>query len=169
MSKITCYNCGNPGHRRGDPACLKTGKSGHLSKIMCYNCGNSGHRRFDHLCPAKDKECTHCHKKGHFQAQCRSKKLGRAAEMKEQEGTNVQHSEETNEKAPEPGPGGLGLLSPGYESGNFYSLGFGSHPILHSSWDSATRSWCLQGNVCQMESSVPAQTHHIWIGPDANG
>ena len=58
--------------------------------------------------------------------------------------------------------GSVDLLSPGYEQGNSQSLKWGMCPIQHSAWDSATKSWFLQGNLCQMNSSIPAQTHHIW-------
>lgn len=41
------------------------------SGIKCYRCSYRGHVQSDEKCPAKDKECTKCHKRDHFAAMCR--------------------------------------------------------------------------------------------------
>ena len=43
-----------------------------LRNNNCQWCGRQGHTR--QMCPAKDATCNNCHKKGHFQAVCRSTK-----------------------------------------------------------------------------------------------
>ena len=59
-------------------------------------------------CPAKDKSCLSCKKVGHIQAFCRDRKGRKITEIKEP-------------VVAEP-TGSLGLLSPGLESGHFFSL-----------------------------------------------
>ena len=117
-----------------------------------------GHRKWTSSCPAKDKECQGCKKKGHFKAPCKPRKDGRVAEVMETE--EVDKKEEV--------VGDLGLLSPGVNSGCFFSFEPGvqkrhgtlhpkaslkpktgevvvgsSLPVQHSSWDSATGYWNL--------------------------
>ena len=54
--------------------------------VKCTRCGKSpGHGRAS--CPAKDAECRKCHKKGHYAAECRSKReVGNIAEEEEEGG-----------------------------------------------------------------------------------
>ena len=40
------------------------------SSRSCYNCGEAGHLSRDPNCPARDKECHKCHKKGHVRKCC---------------------------------------------------------------------------------------------------
>ena len=45
---------------------IKSGRGKDLSKITCYNCGNLGHRCNNRSCPAKGKECYTCGRVDHF-------------------------------------------------------------------------------------------------------
>ena len=148
------------------------------SKVVCWGCGAKGHQKWTSSCPAKDKECQGC-KKGNFMARCKPKKDGKV--------TDVVETEEVDKK--EEAVGNLGLLSPGVDSGSFFSFepgvqkGHGtlhpkaslkpktrevvvgsSLPFQHSSWDSIIGFWCLQdGNLCKLGLLAPAQGHHVWI------
>ena len=58
----------NGKHSRGQtPESKKT-----QPKSECIWCGRQSHER--RFCPAKDVTCNNCHKKGHYQSVCRSKK-----------------------------------------------------------------------------------------------
>ena len=106
-----------------------------------------------------------CKKKGHFKSQCKPKKGGKVSEVMEP--VEAAKKEEV--------VGNLGLLSPGVDSGSFFSFEPGvqwgrlstqhpSPPLQHSSWDSVTGSWSLQdGNLCKLGSLAPAQGHHVWV------
>ena len=39
--------------------------------MICYRCGSKSHKADSETCPARDKVCKNCNKKGHFQKQCR--------------------------------------------------------------------------------------------------
>lgn len=54
--------------RRGKPSSFKV--------IKCYRCGYHGHVQSDEKCPAKDKKCLKCKKKGHFAAMCKTHRAG---------------------------------------------------------------------------------------------
>ncbi|XP_064469584.1 uncharacterized protein K02A2.6-like [Ornithodoros turicata] len=41
-------------------------------KAKCFRCGSAKHKANHPSCPAKDKICRKCHKKGHFESVCRS-------------------------------------------------------------------------------------------------
>ena len=75
-------------------------------------CGAKGHQKWTSSCPAKDKECLGCKKKGHFKSQCKPRKEGKVSEVVETE--EVVKKEEV--------VGNLGLLSPGMDSGSFFSF-----------------------------------------------
>ncbi|KMQ83817.1 transposon ty3-i gap-pol polyprotein [Lasius niger] len=65
--------------------------SSSFSGIKCYRCGYRGHVQSDEKCPAKDKECTKCHKRGHFAAMCRmqrAEKYGDGSDRKETKPSN---------------------------------------------------------------------------------
>ena len=113
-------------------------KAGGLSKLVCWGFGMKGHHKWSSSCPAKEKECPECKRKGHFKASCKPKKDGKISEVGESE--EAAKNDEVD--------GGLGLLSPGLDSGHFFSVGF-SPPIKHSSWDSTVGTWNDQdGDLC---------------------
>ncbi len=58
----------DPGTQRPNPG---------ASSAVCTNCGHHGHSANDQSCPARNQDCNHCHKKGHFERCCRTKKGGR--------------------------------------------------------------------------------------------
>lgn len=63
----------NSQNRRSQPRQSKApvAKS-QTSPPKCTRCGNKPHQRRDQ-CPAREVECHHCKKKGHFSSQCRTK------------------------------------------------------------------------------------------------
>ena len=86
-------------------------KVGGQSKVVCWGCGAKGHQKWSSFCPAKEKECLGCKKKGHFKAQCKPRKYGKISEVME-----LEEAAKKDEVV-----GNLGLLSPGVDSGHFFS------------------------------------------------
>ena len=82
------------------------------SKVVCWGCGAKGHQKWMSSCPVKDKECLECKKKGHFKSQCKPSKGGKVSEVMEP--LEAVKKEEV--------VGNLGLLSPGVDSGRFFSF-----------------------------------------------
>ena len=80
-------------------------------KIKCWGFGKEGHIKYTLACPAKEKSCPVCKRKGHFQAFCGEKREGKVSKIKN--------------PAPVEPMGNLGLLSPGMESGHFFSFSNG--------------------------------------------
>ena len=148
-----------PGKRTDDKA------GGSQSKKTCWGSGVKGHRKWSASCPDEDKECLDCKRKGHLKSECKPRRDGKISEATEIE---VADREEEVD-------GDLGLLSPGMDCGSFFSFESGvqqgrqstqhpSPPLQHLSWDSIVGSWSLQdGNLCKLESSAPAQGHHVWV------
>ena len=68
----TCVDLVEP-HKRDSKSAMKP-ENGTQSKPKrkCMWCGGQQHKR--QSCPAKDVTCNSCHKRGHFQAVCLSKK-----------------------------------------------------------------------------------------------
>ena len=66
-------------------------KASEVKKHSCYLCGGD----FPHSgeCPAKDKECRQCGKKGHFSRVCRTKKF-KNFKFKKHEIRNLQEKSE---------------------------------------------------------------------------
>ena len=54
---------------------------------ICYRCGDSYPHK--NKCPAMDKECTKCKKKGHFAKMCKTKNLGRVNTVKSDDEDDV--------------------------------------------------------------------------------
>ena len=73
MSKIKCYGCGEPGHKK--PACPKSKKKG--AKGACFKCGKEGHQaKSCSQGESRDKsklQCHGCKGFGHFKAECPGK------------------------------------------------------------------------------------------------
>ena len=58
--------------------------AGGQSKMVCWGCGAKGHCKWTSSCPAKEKECPVCKKKGHSKAFCwKVKKGGKTSEVME--------------------------------------------------------------------------------------
>ncbi|KAM7310477.1 uncharacterized protein ISCGN_007385 [Ixodes scapularis] len=64
----------------GDPVVQRvvdkptSGSTGKASTASCYRCGSTAHRANAKECPAKDKTCRNCNKRGHFAAVCKTKR-----------------------------------------------------------------------------------------------
>ena len=55
-------------NRQGTRPAKTEAKGGDQSKVVCWGCGARGHWKWTSSCPAKDKGCLGCKKKGYFKA-----------------------------------------------------------------------------------------------------
>ena len=67
MTGKTSYPGGSLPHHQG----------GANRRPKCYRCGREGHMAKDMNCPARDKTCNKCKKRGHFTKCCRTKTVNR--------------------------------------------------------------------------------------------
>ena len=56
------------------------GPGNNFQNDTCFSCSKKGHRSGWSGCPAKDKLCNFCKKRGHFSSACRSKKFSQDCE-----------------------------------------------------------------------------------------
>lgn len=74
-----CANCGGRGHAREQCSSPIQNKQ----RDDCASCGKPGHRRY--TCKFRDATCDHCHKQGHIESACFTKRAQEKKQIKKLE------------------------------------------------------------------------------------
>ncbi|XP_046748852.1 uncharacterized protein K02A2.6-like [Diprion similis] len=84
------------GNKTPDSARGRSDSKSQSTGPRCFRCGYTGHKGTDKNCPALDKECGKCGRKGHFKARCKTKEEN--LDEKKTRKNNIRQVDEENTK-----------------------------------------------------------------------
>ncbi|KAK3092068.1 hypothetical protein FSP39_024885 [Pinctada imbricata] len=73
INEVNKLNFGRKNDRRRKPGQGSVSKPSANSNITCFNCGNKGHKAKHSSCPAIGRSCNYCKIEGHFELCCKKK------------------------------------------------------------------------------------------------